>query len=201
MRKSRNSDIFIQNLIPRQFPRNSKNEVFVDIGGGTKPNPNASIVIDVELAAKPDIVCDIGAGLPFPDNSVDKITAQAVLEHLTHDQNRVLLQDIERVLKPYGTFWFRVPHYYSIVAADDPTHKSYWTTKTLEYFVGQRLRHVFKKSCLEIIQNRAIVEFPTPMTLVRYPRYRIKVTGGPRLEQLIKLPFVFGFVEGIVRKT
>lgn len=184
-----------------QLPKNSSGEVVLDIGSGKKPHPQASITMDSEVSANPTFCNDLGDKWPIPDSTVDKIYARAVLEHLPHSKNITVFREVERVLKHGGEFSFNVPHYYSVVAADDPTHNSFWTIKTLEYFCGNRMTHVFKKTNLEIVRNQVIVELPTPLTFIWWPRYRVKIKGGARLEQIIKLPFILGQVSCTVRRV
>jgi SAM-dependent methyltransferase len=60
---------------------------------------------------------DLAAPLPYPDNSIAKIQAQDVLEHLAFDKVPFVLDEIYRVLKPGGVFRLSVPDYRS------PVHK------------------------------------------------------------------------------
>ena len=55
--------------------------------------------------------------LPYGDNSIAKIQAQDVLEHLPFDKVPFVLDEIYRVLKPGGIFRLSVPDYRS------PVHK------------------------------------------------------------------------------
>ena len=57
------------------------------------------------------------AALPYADNSIAKIQAQDVLEHLPFDKVPFVLDEIYRVLKPGGIFRLSVPDYRS------PVHK------------------------------------------------------------------------------
>ena len=184
-----------------ELKKNEDGIVFVDLGGGTKPHPKASLVLDSSEHAKCDIVCDISKKLPFDDNTVDQFYSLAVLEHLTHVQNRNLFEEIARCLKSKGKFWFRVPHFFSPVAADDPTHNSFWTLKTIEYFAGERMKHVFNKKRLKVCKQQVIVEFPTPLTFCCWPRFRFPVKGGYIIEQFAKLPFTFSYLEIEVTKV
>ena len=53
--------------------------------------------------------------LPYSENSIAKIQAQDVLEHLSFDKVPFVLDEIYRVLKPGGTFRLSVPDYRSPV--------------------------------------------------------------------------------------
>jgi len=71
----------------------------------------------VGLALEPahdrEIRHDLTAALPFGDNSIAKVQAQDVLEHLPFDKAPFVLDEIYRVLKPGGTFRLSVPDYRS----------------------------------------------------------------------------------------
>ncbi len=57
-----------------------------------------------------DFLCDLRYGnLPFPDNSVDAIHASHLIEHLTFDQGRLLVQDCFRCMKRGGVIRFATP--------------------------------------------------------------------------------------------
>jgi SAM-dependent methyltransferase len=60
---------------------------------------------------------DLTQALPYADNSIAKIQAQDVLEHIAFDKIGFVLDEIYRVLRPGGTFRLSVPDYRS------PVHK------------------------------------------------------------------------------
>jgi SAM-dependent methyltransferase len=60
---------------------------------------------------------DLTAPLAYADNSIAKIQAQDVLEHLAFDKVCFVLDEIYRVLRPGGVFRLSVPDYRS------PVHK------------------------------------------------------------------------------
>ena len=73
----------------------------------------------VGLALEPrherEVRHDLTAALPYPDNSIAKIQAQDVLEHLPMERVPFVLNEIYRVLKPGGVFRLSVPDYRSPV--------------------------------------------------------------------------------------
>ncbi len=75
----------------------------------------------VGLALEPkherEVRHDLTQALPYGDNSIAKIQAQDVLEHLPFDKAPFVLDEIYRVLKPGGVFRLSVPDYRS------PVHK------------------------------------------------------------------------------
>lgn len=49
--------------------------------------------------------------LPFEDNSVDEVIADAFIEHLSFPEEKLIFEEIKRVLKPGGKFNFSVPNF------------------------------------------------------------------------------------------
>ncbi len=70
---------------------------------------------------------------PWDDEEFDEIHAVAVLEHLK-DLVRSL-EECHRILKLGGRMHMQVPHYRSRIAHDDPTHRWFLTTRSMDYFV------------------------------------------------------------------
>jgi SAM-dependent methyltransferase len=58
---------------------------------------------------------DATGPLPYPDNSISKIQAQDVFEHLAFDKLPFVLDEVYRVLQPGGLFRLSVPDYRSPV--------------------------------------------------------------------------------------
>ena len=68
---------------------------------------------------------------PFQDSSVEYIEMYAVLEHLT--DTLATLGEIHRILQPGGLMHIHVPYACSVWAFQDPTHRRYFTERTLDY--------------------------------------------------------------------
>jgi SAM-dependent methyltransferase len=60
-------------------------------------------------------VVDLGAPLPFDDNSFDLVMADFVLEHINAEDAQDVANDIMRVLKPGGWFAARTPYKWGFV--------------------------------------------------------------------------------------
>ena len=73
------------------------------------------IGLALEPAHAREVKHDLADALPYPDDSIAKIQAQDVLEHLPFDKVSFVLDEIYRVLKPGGTFRLSVPDYRSPV--------------------------------------------------------------------------------------
>lgn len=81
-----------------------------------------------------DVVHDLNE-LPWPwrDDSVDKIAAVSVLEHLRIDLVEAM-DEMWRILKPDGLMKAKHPVVTSPFINDDPTHRWRWTEKVWTFF-------------------------------------------------------------------
>lgn len=73
------------------------------------------IGLALEPAHEREVRHDLAAALPYSDNSIAKVQAQDVLEHLPFERVPFVLDEIYRVLKPGGVFRLSVPDYRSPV--------------------------------------------------------------------------------------
>jgi SAM-dependent methyltransferase len=135
----------------------------LSIGGGPgRENPR---VINVNLDAfdSVDIVAD-GANLPLVDGSVDTITCNAVIEHVSDPGT--LVEEIFRVLKPGGYVQLMVPFVFPFHAYPKD-YQRYTAAGILE------LTRFFEKVELSILTG------PTSAMLVMLREYiRLLIPGG-----------------------
>lgn len=71
---------------------------------------------------------------PFEDNSMDRVMAKHLLEHIKKDKIIPFFKEIHRILIPFGLAEIWVPHYRSQIAFSDFTHINYFTEESLRYF-------------------------------------------------------------------
>lgn len=88
-----------------------------------------------------DIVCDLTKGIPLPDSSVEEVYSAHFLEHL--EDVPKMMKEIYRVCQPNALVKIKVPYFKSIGAFKDPTHKSFFTEGTLEYFSCEKDKQSF----------------------------------------------------------
>lgn len=89
--------------------------------------------VDIDVASHPDIVFNLNQ-FPYPlkDNSVDRIYAKHILEHLGDLFG--IFKEAHRVLKNDGDFIIEVPHFSCRVAYSEPEHNRFYS-----YFMFDRL--------------------------------------------------------------
>lgn len=82
----------------------------LDIGGGTKPNKEANVIMDISRSSRKVIVHDANIiKYPFQKDYFDKVHFSHTLEHL--DSNtEIILEEVYRILKCYGKLYLTVPN-------------------------------------------------------------------------------------------
>lgn len=100
----------------------------IDVGCG--PRKVGAIGIDRLRYPGVDVVADAEA-LPLLDGSVDHLRYCHVLEHVNM---AMALREAWRALRPRGGVEIRVPHFSSVAAWADPTHRRGYALRTWDYF-------------------------------------------------------------------
>ena len=111
-------------------------ERVLHIGPGKKVLPGA-VTIDILDLPGVDIVHDLDTvPWPFKDNEFDLIFAHSVFEHL--DKQLVIMAEMWRILKPKGRIIITVPHFRCTDAFTDSTHKHFFTSQSMDYYIKSR---------------------------------------------------------------
>jgi len=99
-----------------------KNKTIINIGCGKTRIPGSIGIDRVKIEKFVDVVCDLDV-TPYPldSNFADEIHFYHVLEHLNDPIKK--LEELHRILKPGGLLYMRVPHFSSMGAFTDLTHK------------------------------------------------------------------------------
>lgn len=119
-----------------QKPIFSDNKKILHIGSGTRVLPGADTV---DMLALPgvNVVHDLDEfPWPYDDSSYDLVYAHNVFEHL-EDQVKTM-EEIWRILKPYGRVVITVPYFRSVDAFTDSTHEHFFTSRSLNYFIDEK---------------------------------------------------------------
>ncbi len=111
----------------------------LDIGCGSAKTPGA-IGLDISPDTDADIVHDLDE-LPYPidDASFDQILLQDVLEHVR--EPIALFEELHRIARPGARIHVRTPHFSSVLAYGDPTHRHYFSTLALRSLAEPRFAH------------------------------------------------------------
>ena len=122
-------DIYTQNgrVIDVKPPKKAFN-----LGGGGQRYKGVTN-IDILNGETTDIVQDLNVfPWPIPDNTADMIFSFHSLEHL--DNLLAVMKEIHRISKNGAHIVVEVPYFRHSGAFQDPTHKHFFTSKTMDYF-------------------------------------------------------------------
>jgi SAM-dependent methyltransferase len=107
--------------------------VALDLGCGNRKLPGSVGVDSLKLPAV-DVVHNLSQfPWPFNDNSADLIFANHFMEH--SDDFVKTMEEVYRILKPGGRLVMQVPYFRAVDAVNDPTHKRFFSSHTLDYFI------------------------------------------------------------------
>nr|WP_282453011.1 methyltransferase domain-containing protein [Lysobacter sp. CAU 1642] len=89
----------------------------INCGSGVHPLPGW-VNVDLEAGPNVDVVADLGAGIPWPDASVDYIHSEDFLSCLPRiEQVRCFLSEARRVLRPSGCMRLLLPSLERLIEA------------------------------------------------------------------------------------
>lgn len=112
----------------------------LNVGCGNRIIPGAVNHDRVKHRAEVDVVHNLNVlPWPFEDSSFEKIVALAVLEHLDIDLV-ASLNECHRILAPGGELVIKLPLQDGSNAYDDPTHRWFFTLRSLDQFCTETER-------------------------------------------------------------
>ncbi|MHA1360873.1 MAG: class I SAM-dependent methyltransferase [Candidatus Helarchaeota archaeon] len=113
-------------------------EICLDLGAGMRVNQSNTAEKWIGIDIRPFEGCitlDVGKDkFPFEDNSVKKIRAVHLLEHLYPEQLFHCVDECWRILKPMGHFEISVPMAGTRAFYVHPDHKIQFTKDTFSFF-------------------------------------------------------------------
>jgi len=126
---------------PHQFDLSptAPGQSVLDVGCGSAKTPGA-VGLDISADTDADIVHDLDT-FPYPiaDDTFDQILAQDVIEHV-REPIRVF-EEFHRIAKPGAQIQIRTPHFSSVLAYGDPTHRHYFSTIAIRSLAAPRFAH------------------------------------------------------------
>jgi SAM-dependent methyltransferase len=112
----------------------------LDVGCGTSKYPGA-VGVDVSPDTAADIVLDLDE-MPYEalePESFDQILCQDVLEHVEAPMR--VMEELHRIATPGGRIHIRTPHFSSLLAYGDPTHRHYFSAMAVRALAEPRFSH------------------------------------------------------------
>lgn len=114
--------------------------MIINLGAGNKPIEGAINHDRTKHRKEIDIAHDLNfLPWPFDSDSADKIVSLAVFEHLDIDLV-ASLNECHRILKPGGRLVIKLPLQKGFNAYDDPTHRWFFTLRSLDQFCPETQR-------------------------------------------------------------
>lgn len=111
----------------------------LDVGCGRAKYPGAT-GIDISADTDADIVADLDE-IPWPvdDESFDQILCQDVIEHL--ESPLAMLGELHRIGRPGARIHLRTPHFSSVLAYGDTTHRHVLSVLAIRTMVTPLFEH------------------------------------------------------------
>ncbi|MBT6940020.1 MAG: class I SAM-dependent methyltransferase [Candidatus Marinimicrobia bacterium] len=118
----------------------------LDLGCGENKVPNSIGLDNVQLPGV-DVEHDLlDFPYPFENESIDKIYLRHVIEHFTIENINLILNECNRLLRKDALLIITVPHVFSISAFIDPTHRSYFTFGSVQFWDENSSKAYYKES-------------------------------------------------------
>lgn len=105
--------------------------ICIDLGCGTRKQ-KGYIGVDSTKLEGVDITCDVEKGLPFKDNTIDRVYSDFLFEHIANFTP--FMQELYRICRNGAIILTRVPYWSSVTQWKDSTHKQVITVETFRYF-------------------------------------------------------------------
>ncbi len=89
--------------------------------------------LSVDICAPADVIADLTHPWPWEDSTVGAVKAFDIAEHI---ENKIhFMNELHRVCRPGAVVEIEVPSATKGAGAfQDPTHRSYWTMNSFQYF-------------------------------------------------------------------
>lgn len=113
----------------------------LNLGGG---NVLFDRWLTADVTPRADVYMDVTRPLPLPDESVDVVYSEEVIEHISREQGDSMLRECFRVLKPDGWLRLTTPSldYFARRALAVPEH----VAEINSIFYGHNHRHIYSEA-------------------------------------------------------
>jgi len=141
----------------------------LDLGCGTNKK-EGHFGIDISPVKGVDLVYDLSNGIPFPNNSIDKIFTKHFLEHI--DNLLYLIEEMFRVLKLGGIAEIIVPHW-SWYGSYTFMHKRFFHSFDFYFLEPGNLSNYYTKAKFRVLSVKLNWgRFLNQPTIFGYPIFR-----------------------------
>jgi len=141
-------------------------KIVLDIGCGhdkLKPELDEKVIgIDSIKQKSVDIVHNLEKKLPFQNNFVNRVYSNHAFEHV--ENVKQLVEECWRITKDTGEIYIRVPHYSSTGMYTDLTHKTFFSSRSLDYYIDgtylSTMSGYSSKVRFKVIKKRIMFDIP-----------------------------------------
>lgn len=118
-----------------------------------------------------DIVMDFDVfPYKFKANEFEYVIAKSVLEH-SSDLIKIM-EELHRICKNKAIIEIIVPHFESLGAFKDPTHKIFFSYYTFDYFTEDFDYNFYTKARFKILERKIIYNFkPLQVIANKFPKF------------------------------
>ncbi len=167
----------------------------LNLGSGRKPRDGA-LNVDLTARTQPDLVCDLDRmPWPLPDGHFTEVHAYDVVEHLA-DVVRTM-EEIYRVCASGARVFITVPHFSSANSFTDPTHRHYFSARSMQYFTDEHELGFYSSACFRARQTRIIFSPSLANKVVRRFANRFVVPYEERWAWIFPAWFLYFELEAI----
>lgn len=129
------------------------NKKILHAGCGNTKIPEAIGLDFIDLPGFVDIIHDLNElPYPFEDNFFDEIHLYHVLEHLGNPLK--VIEEMHRILKNDGILYIRAPHFSSMGAFSDITHKKPFGYTSFDCFEDTNPFHLYTEVVFKIVNKK-----------------------------------------------
>ena len=161
--------------------------MILDVGCGNKKREGA-VGIDSNPATQADVVHNLDV-FPYPLNTseFDEIYVTHCIEHL--DDVVKVMEELHRIGKSGCRVTIDAPYFSGQDAFSDPTHKHFFTSRSMDYFTGDFPEFSFYSAKARFKKISTHIDF-----------WVIHKLGGIRLQNYIGLGFLANHLTGVYEK-
>lgn len=161
------------------------NKKILHAGCGRTKIPGSIGLDIIMIPGYVDIVHDFNMfPYPFENNFFDEIHLYHVLEHLDHPLK--VIEEMHRILKIGGILYIRVPHFSSLGAFSDITHKRPFGYSSFDCFEETNTYHFYTKANFKIVKKKIKYLAHYPNNGI-YDKYIYKTTCPFILRPIVRL--------------
>jgi SAM-dependent methyltransferase len=129
-----------------------KDKKILHLGCGKTKIPGAIGIDIVKIPGSVEIVHDLNSiPYPFKANTIEEIHMYHVLEHL--DYPLKVIEELHRILALGGVLHIRVPHFSSMGAFSDITHKRPFGVTSFDCFIKDHYHHFYTTVSFKILKR------------------------------------------------